>query len=338
LYTLTQRSTKGTVIVNNGLKSVLPVSSKQDATAAEPMSLNPTDLQEFINWKKDSLGGYVMDMDFIDDFNNAYVEPEDKDNDPDPEPEPEPEPEPKPTPTPEPPKSIVSVVSVTPPPSPSGSTSNAGSSNNPMADPGEQKPAGSSTPLDTGGNPGENPDVPPTTPPVSGPPQSRPDDEPKPQRVRPSNISMTNEISYFDMLFGEDTDLSKSFSVELLQNFGFNADEIRQIVFLLSAAIKANVDPKMIKFRGIGNLLSVQKLERFVKNGRLELNVIPNSKNSVMVASFIKDGSSERFDVPVCFLPRGLSGKYVGKFNLEDKPKKKRGEFLSLEEIKRKHP
>jgi len=336
LYTLTQRSTKGTVIVNNGLKSVLPVSSKQDATAAEPMSLNPTDLQEFINWKKDSLGGYVMDMDFIDDFNNAYIEPEDKDNGPDPEPEPEPEP----TPTPEPPKSIVSVVSVTPPPSPSGSTSNAGTSNNPMADPGEQKPAGSSTPLDTGGNPGENPDVPPTTPPVSGPPQSQSDNKPKPQRIRPSNISMTNEVSYFDMLFEESDDLPKSFDVELLQNFGFDKGEIRQIAFLLSAAIKANVDPKVVNFRGIGTnkILAINKLQRFIKNGRLELNVIPNSKNSVMVASFIKDGSSERFSIPICFLPKGLSGKYVGKFNLENKPTKKRGAFLSLEEIKKRHP
>ena len=335
LYTLTQRSTKGTVIVNNGLKSVLPVSSKQDATAAEPMSLNPTDLQEFINWKKDSLGGYVMDMDFIDDFNNAYVEPEDKDNDP----KPEPEPEPTPTPTPEP-EGIVSIVSVTPPPSPSGSTSNVGSGSNPMSDPEEQRSSGNPLPTETGENPGENPDVPPTTPPISGPPQSRPDDEPKPQRVRPSNISMTNEVSYFDMLFGEDTDLSKSFSVELLQDFGFDKDEIKQITFLLSAAIKANVDPKVVNFSGIGTnkILAINKLQRFIKNGRLELNVIPNAKNSTMVASFIKDGSSERFSIPICFLPKGLSGKYVGKFNLEDKPKKKRGVFLPLEEIKRRHP
>lgn len=334
LYTLTQRSTKGTVIVNNGLKSVLPVSSKQDVTAAEPMSLNPTDLQEFINWKKNSLGGYVMDMDFIDDFNNAYVEPDDKDDkddeDDDPTPtDPDPEPEPE---------GIVSIVSVTPPLSPSGSTPKVGSSSNSMANPEEQRSAGNPLPIDTGENPGENPDVLPTPPPISGPPQNRPNDEPKPQRVRPSNISMTNEISYFDMLFGNDVDLSKSFNIELLQNFGFNADEIKQIVFLLSAAIKANVDPKVVKFRGIGNLLSVQKLERFIKNGRLELNVIPNAKNSTMVASFIKDGSSERFDIPICFLPKGLSGKYVGKFNLEDKPKKKRGVFLPLEEIKRRHP
>jgi hypothetical protein len=47
LYTLTQRSTKGTIIVENGIKAILPISSKSDASAAEAMELNPRDLQEF---------------------------------------------------------------------------------------------------------------------------------------------------------------------------------------------------------------------------------------------------------------------------------------------------
>jgi hypothetical protein len=81
VYTLTQRSTKGTIIVNNGLKSALSVTSTSNPTAAEPMSLDSKDLEEFVQWKKNSLGGYTMDMNFIDDFKNAYQEDENGDED-----------------------------------------------------------------------------------------------------------------------------------------------------------------------------------------------------------------------------------------------------------------
>ena len=138
------------------------------------------------------------------------------------------------------------------------------------------------------------------------------------QRITPTSHAVTNEIEYFNMLFADDFDVSKSYNIELLHNFGFNDGEIRQLVFLLSAAIKANVDPKVINFRGIGNSLAVRNLERFIKNGRFELNIVPTGRNSTMVASFIKDGSSEKFDIPVCIIS-GVTrrGRYIGKYKLE---------------------
>ena len=141
-----------------------------------------------------------------------------------------------------------------------------------MSDPEEQKPVGSTSIVDTGTNPGENSDVIPPPPTISGPSQDVPSDKPKPQRVRPTNISVTNEISYFYMLFNNTTDLSESFDTKLLQDFGFDNNEIKQITFLLSAAIKANVDPKIVNFSGIGTnkILAINKLQRFIKSGRLQ--------------------------------------------------------------------
>lgn len=283
-----------------------------------------------------------MDMDFIDDFNSAYAEREGEGTPPPPPPPAAPS---TPAVSGTTPSGIaVEVVSVTPPAassptptSPSGTTSAVGSTNTPPATPSEVAVVGSTPVVETGTNPGENSDPEPEPPVVTGAPRVN-NSRPPIRQITPTNHVITHELEYFNMLFADDFDVSKLYNVGLLSNFGFNTNEIQQIIFLMSAAIKANVDPKTVSLRGLGSILSVNKLERFIKGGRLELNVIPNSKNSVMVASFIKDGSSERFDIPVCLLPKGLSGKYVGKFKLENKPRKHRGIFLPLEEVRRRHP
>lgn len=354
VYTLTQRSTKGTIIVNNGLKFALSVTSTSNPTAAEPMSLDSKDLKEFVQWKKNSLGGYTMDMNFIDDFKNAYREDEDegdegnnnKDDEGD---EGEPDPEEG-----DDGKIEVQIVSVTPPDPTTNQSQVPGTVNEAKSD-----SSGSINSSDEELLPWEttpplvNPDSSPTPEPevkqeeISGPPAQQQKSGTKKPKLIPENHVITNEVEYFNMLYSDEYWNSHKDDIQYLTDLGFNTDEIKNIALLLSGAIKVegtNIKRKIDLSGLTSNGLANRKLIKFINSDTCDilLDIVPNAKNSTMFATFT-DNVGKQFRIPICIIPKGKNGKclygrYHGQFKLIDGPSKQKGEWLTISKIKERFP
>ena len=326
LYTLTQRSTKGTIIVENGIKAILPISSKSDASAAEAMELNPRDLQEFKDWKKSSLT-YANDLGFITDFQNVYNTEDDGEDDKDDQAKEEDDGGEG--------EGEGEVTGESDEDEDTDSDSEQGSDQNnsdSMAESDEESTPGEQTPP-------ANPDgtVEEVKPAVVSGPSSNTSNPKKPKKLSPLKGNVTDEQTYFDIIFGDEYWTSNESETSLLKSFDFTTDEIKRVSFLISSAIKANVDPTKIDFMGIADEGDEVELADFMEKCDVSMNIIPTSKYSIMKATFTHKRNGKQFTIPICILPKGIYGKYVGSFKLESKPKKKRGEWISIESLKAKY-
>lgn len=341
LYTLTQRSTKGTIIVDKGVVKALNIVKNSTATAAEPMELNSQDLAEFVEWKKNALGGYVEDYPFAEAFKLKYDTDGDdgaKDNDSDDKPEDKPEEEKKPE-------------AGTPPVDPEEEKKSDD------GEPEKENPADADESKEDPDSAKESEGTPPP-PPVLPPPidttvdeddesveEDKPEVKPTSKPTNP-NAVRTNEGDFFNMIFNKQywTESSNQ-DDSLMKMFGLTEEECMEVAFLLSGAIKArsNKDSKInVNFTNIFSGDNAEdklfELNDFISNCRLELNIVPGSKTSIMYGTFVNDGTKQAFTIPVCVVSGTITGKYNGTFTLKSKPKKKKGKWITLSELKTKYP
>ena len=343
LYTLTQRSTKGTIIVDKGIVKTLGIVKNSTSTAAEPMELNSQDLQEFINWKKNALGGYVEDYPFAEAFKLKYDTDNDngaKDDDNNDKPEDKPEEEKKPE-------------AGTPPvdPKEEKKSDDTGESKKKDPDKSDEDKEAPDSAKDSEGTPPPPPVLPPpvdTTLDEDDESDESGEESEVKLASKPSNPNAirTNEGAFFDMIFNKEYWTENSTQDDsLMKMFGLTEEECIEVAFLLSGAIKARAD-KDSKinvnftnvFPGRTGLQKSSKLKQFIKKCHLKLNIVQESGTSIMYGTFIHGTTGQSFTIPVCVLSGIIEGPYNGTFTLKSKPKKKRGERKTLSELKVKYP
>ena len=311
LYTLTQRSTKGTVIVDNGISNDLNIKKVSTSTAAERMELNKDDKKEFMGWKINSIPTSVITTEFIKAFDKETIGI---------------------PPSP----STPSPASVTPPVTPSNSTS---SSVTPPVT-AVSNPTVPTTPT--------VPSVaPPATPAVVNPKAGIEKKEMEPLNI-PLDSAATDELAFFDILYN--ANVWKSRKAKKTGLFGITdnltVDTAVEIAAIVSSAIKEN-DVASINYlleiiRASGSIDSndYDKLKTFFGKAVMELHIVPNDDRSLMIAKFIDVGASGNptIEIPITVLPEGLVGKYNGEFKRISQPKYKKGEWITLTALQQKYP
>lgn len=311
LYTLTQRSTKGTVIVDNGISNDLNIKKLSTPTAAERMELNKDDKKEFMDWKINSIPTSVITTEFIRVFDKEPIGTT-----------PSPSSSPTPAVSPTTPLPATSPLPVVPPATPA---------------PSPTIPAAPAVP----------PVVPPTIPPVIN---SEPVVEKKKIESLNIQLdsAATNELEFFDILY--DRNVWRSRKAKKSGLFGITdnlaVDTAVEIAAIVSSAIKENdiasINYLLEVIRASGSIDSndYDKLKTFFGKAIMELHIIPNNDRSLMIARFIDVGASGNptIEIPVTVLPSGLSGKYNGEFKRVSQPKYQKGKWTTLTALQQKYP
>lgn len=347
LYTLTQRSTKGSIIVDNGIVKALNISKNNTVTASEPMELTKSDIDDFVNWKKNALGGHVEDFPFEEAFRLKYPDEENDGGN-------------SGSNGAQGQSAQQTVVSQ---PTPSGTTPTSQptvpaqpvSTPEPsvVEPPVEEESTEPELPISSSTNVSSNtpPPIPANIPPVLAAPSysgSSSNSTPESSETHTPKIPKANkpvlldETAYFDMLFGKEWANMLQNNDSLLHVFALEHDTAREVAFLLSSAIKARKNPSdkiRVNLAGIvKDRTTMYDLSRFIAESRLELNIIPGEGKSIMYGTFIDDRRHRSVTIPVCVLSGYVSGKYNGTFELLNKPQKKRGEWITLTRLQEKYP
>ena len=308
LYTLTQRSTKGSVIVDNGIVSDLNIKKKETPTAAEPMVLSSNDRQEFIDWKINSITVPVISSDFVKMFDREPIVLENTNQTSQNNPTPEVKPE------------VNSEVK----------------SEEEVAPEANLKPDSVVQPT-----------IPPVTP-VNTPSKPKVEENRKDELNIPKQVGTTNEEAFFDILYNGNVWKKRKNERTGLFSLSntLTTDAAIQIAEIVSSSIKENDKDSIIyllKILRSNNIIDTNThdvLDNFFKNAIMELHVVPNNDRSLMVARFIDFTSPERsiIELPITVLSPGLSGKYNGEFTRMSRPQYQKGEWKSIEEIKQRYP
>lgn len=331
LYTLTQRSTQGTIIVDNGAMSTLKM-SKSDNYSDKNLALNsaPNDdsITEFVKWKLESgLGNIsIISSHFSEYFPKLTEVTDDQDFDSSDDADDE-------VSTPNEMKVVDEDIA---------SQDNNKKIIQSITEPSDQANEVKEEKLNQTIN----------IPPVQLSNDHKQETKMEyilgdPDLPYEPNVSLksveTQEAVYHtwsrtDAMFNfVQNSLSQSHLAEL------NSDQIKYIVPRIAGAIKAGV-PKEEFLRIFQNpiLDSAETLEDFIDNKSYMEIWIENfdSNKDIVVANFIPlNGGTPGFKVPITFIEKGHLGKYTGKFKLIDNCKYERSEdWKSLEQIKRDHP
>lgn len=332
LYTLTQRSTTGTIIVDNGAMSALKMGKEDnysDKTLAIDSAPSGDAIEKFVDWKlENGLGNIsVVSTHFAEYFpvlpkNTADDEAkEEQDGEP---------------------------------------QEGVDEDYNDDDDSPEEKPqtGGQTEPSDTAEEPKQTEKTEPkkgSVPPVTEKPDSK---QPTKQEYilgdpelpyEPSIIMkpvLTQELVYnkwinTDAMFKMVKDSSVVSSKHL--DFELTTEQIKYLVPRISGAIKAGVPKEEFVQRIFRNLIldDAESLMDFLNDSNMELWVEPlDSKRDVMVARFIGMGEGKpEFKVPITFIEKGHIGKYVGGFHLKTGPTFERTEtWKTLDQINRDFP
>lgn len=337
LYTLTQRSTKGSVIVDNGLSLALNVKSNPNPALVKNSAPTDEAVKEFVEMKLKSLNSISrIDLGFREYFSKS-VEPEAEGDIP--------------------PVNDFNKVSVnndnvsTPPPAVGNNSNN----NSPIV--GNNPPPISvedfSEPLE---EPVYNPELNDNTP----------DENPEPEVhnepvriVGPNNSDLrgvevkplnwirhpqnTREDVYYRWLT-ESASLSYVRDKSEMKSFELSDEELEYLIPMISGAIKANEskDEYLSLILGDDIISTNHDVKDFLRNSTVELWIEQfDDEKDIIVARFLSfDVNRNSLTIPISFVGKGLTGKYTGDFSIQRGPRfdKTKKNWVSLEELKQVLP
>lgn len=308
LYTLTQRSTIGTIIVDNGIAVDLNIKKIDTPTAAEPMTLENKDKQEFIDWKVNSIPTSAVTSEFIRMFDSVSETPPIVKDEEEPEEIIEEKTE----------EEIEEKFS-------------------------KEIPEETGTPINTFV---PDPIITPKNV-VSDSIVQEPNPESKDLNIQIEGIT-TDEESFFNMIYNLDVWRARKNKNTGLFSITKNLtpETAIEIADIVSSSIKEN-NPKQIETLletlVINNKIDrddYKKLKDFFKKSQMELHIVPDNNRSIMIARFTDFGSKDRptIEIPITVLSETLSGKYNGDFVRISQPKYTKGEWIALSTLKQKYP
>ena len=337
LYTLTQRSTKGSVIVDNGLSLALNVKSNPNPALVKNSAPTDDAVKDFVKMKLQSLNSISrIDLGFREYFTKS-IEPEAEGDVP-----------------------PVNDFTETPANKDNVSTPPATVDNKPGNKPsivGNNPPPISaedfSEPLE---EPIYNPELNDNTSDENPEPEVH--DEPV-RTVSPNNSDSrgvevkplnwvrhpqnTREDIYYKWL-AESASLSYVRDKSEMNSFELSDEELEYLIPMIAGAIKANEkkDDYLSLILGDDIISTNHNLKDFLKNSTVELWIEQfDDEKDIIVARFLSfDANRNSLIIPISFVGKGLTGKYTGNFSIQRGPRfdKTKKNWISLEELKQVLP
>lgn len=337
LYTLTQRSTKGSIIVDNGLSLALNVKSNPNPALIKNSAPTDEAVKEFVEMKLKSLNSISrIDLGFREYFTKS-VEPEAESDVP-----------------------SVNDFTETPVNKDNVSTPPPAVDNKPDSKPFtiENNPPpisieDFSEPLE---EPIYNPELNDNTPDENLEPEVH--NEPV-RTVGPNNSDSrgievkplnwvrhpqnTREDVYYRWLT-ESTSLSYVRNKSEMKSFELSDEELEYLIPMISGAIKANEskDEYLSLILGDDIISTNHDVKDFLRNSTVELWIEQfDDEKDIIVARFLSfDANRNSLIIPISFVGKGLTGKYTGDFSIQRGPRfdKTKKNWVSLEELKQVLP
>lgn len=345
LYTLTQRSIKGTVIVNRGITDTLKIENYSDQNLVINSAPDDGVIQEFADWKLQvGLGNIsVVSSHFSsyfpvnphsnEDQNNKDDENDENDEDSDDSGDDD-----------IPADNSEDITEDTSEDKPEQNNTPDQHNDNQSGKESDQSKATGDTDVDTGevipDNWGE-PDFDSSLdffPTEYNGTETNPTDEVRlgDTSIKPLNRVRTQEQNYHTWLSNGGAYKTLRKDVEISET------QYAYLVPQIASAIKAGYSKEEFITNIMMNPImgDAIELEDFLNNSTLEIWIENfNDKHDVVIAKFIGLSSGKpEFHIPLTFIEKGHVGKYTGKFHLYSGPKFTKGEWISLSQLAKKYP
>lgn len=339
LYTLTQRSSRGSVIVDNGIKDYLGLDNIKKVTVKQNISIGTKDIDEFKEWRFAGLNDLVYDD--LDEFivRDSEVPPPVS-------------------------SSQIGQVQVTPP----SQTQSTGNVTQQPAQPNVQpvQPVQPNANVNSSVNPPINPI--PATGVIAGPITPSPRARIYEETVGSANIYggrfiTMDEGNFYSWMASkyfiehEKTVENSLHSIIPLEgNTEQEFEAYKSIVTWISAAIKLNRyrnEQKQLNINDIYHLLSLsfikklkpnqtKMLQDILMNDVVETHLIPFNGRTLVVARFVSLHGNVDLEIPIGMMNIVRYGKYNGSFKIKQQVKKGKSDpgnvRMTINEFQRAYP